>query len=145
MSKKFSVFTFILSAILVILLIFVLIRQVNDNSSITTIDFSSTGPIYYDDNVQYTEYLYYNGRLYGIASEPLEGEGIYKNRIGRKIGQVNTIGTSVSQSGDIGVVDHTSTFPFKPGDSIHKVNDISKKLILLIKTSEGYFYTKAIL
>lgn len=89
---------------------------------------------------EYTEFLYFKGRLYGIGG--VVGEEVFEGRIGKKIGEITGIGETVKESGDIGVTNAGGTFLFETGNGIYKITDTSEKLLVLIKTSEGYLHTK---
>lgn len=119
--------------------IFLLLACNNQKGNqIEKINFATANP-----SSEYSEFLYFNGRLYGISSEVVE-EDVFKNRIGKQIGEIKGIDSMVKEEGDVGVEYQDAEFLFKPGDGIYEITDTSNKLLLLIKTSKGYLHTKLI-
>lgn len=113
-----------------------LISCTSKDNSIYEIDFSKK-----ELSDGYTEYLYLNNILYGISSEVGDVE-IFEG-VGKKIGEINNIGNTVVTEGDVGVKDTNKEFLFKTGDEIYQVKGTSDRLIVLIKTSEGYLHAKS--
>ncbi|WP_141235850.1 hypothetical protein [Paenibacillus campinasensis] len=120
--------------------IFLLMACNHENDKyIEKLNFATANP-----SSEYSEFLYFNGRLYGISSEVVDEE-VFKNRIGKQIGEIKGIDSMVKEDGDVGVENQDAEFLFKPGDGIHEITDTSNKLLLLIKTSKGYLHTKLIM
>lgn len=115
--------------------IFLLISCNSNENNFGEIDFTKKIPYANND---YSEYLYFNNSLFGISSEVVDEE-VFKDRIGKKLGDVNDINTTIKNEGDVGVEDINKEYLFRSGDGIYQIKTHQGNYSFSLKQMKAIF------